>query len=372
MTNCLKKNDNNCFTIILLVNLLSIFFLPSKSEEDVGDIEKDIENFELELFFKIAYSKPNENIVISPLALATLLLLIRVSSAPKVASEIVEALHLSGQSEPVLTQKFNEILEKFKNHNLFSMSNTISVISKNSLIEVMSMDGKGTIEEWRRHSICLKIAELSNPNAPTLVQLSTGIRFNNRLLKYDIKYRYKDKFYPNSHETIVLRMMQMLGKLKYAKIPELQATAVELPYYDGLTSLIVLLPDNKEGIKNLEYDLYNFNIREISSYLREEIIQLKMPMFIANVNQSLVDNFKFMGLSSMFIRLCDIPFIIKVADVNYNAKFIHNGKSARDDPLYKINVTALTDYPFFTADHPFVYIVKSSTNLIYLIGRFVR
>ncbi|KAM7349085.1 serpin I2-like [Cochliomyia hominivorax] len=320
----------------------------------------------------MAHSKPQENMVISVLSLATLLLLLRISSAPKVANEIDEVLRLSGQNETVLTHKFNEILKKFKNHHLFTMKNTISIISGSDLTEVISLDGKMTIKEWKSHSICIKIAEFSDPSAPSLVQLSTDIRFNNLLLKYDIIYRYKDKFYPNSHETIVVSMMQMLGKIRYAKIPELRARAVELPYYDGITSLIVLLPDNKAAIRQLEFDLKSFDIRGISSYLREEIIQLKMPTFITNVNLSLAEDLKFLGLTSMFDRLCNIPFTIKVADVNYSARFINNGKSARDDPLYKVNVTALTDYPHFTADHPFIYIVKSRNNLIHLIGKFVK
>lgn len=76
-----------------------------------------------------------------------------------------------------------------------------------------------------------------------------------------------------------VRFMTTYGTFKYAEIPSRKITVVELPYKNKKYSLMVVMPDSIQDLRQFSKET-NYNLlNEITSQLEPSEIQLFMPKF---------------------------------------------------------------------------------------------
>jgi serpin B len=62
-------------------------------------------------------------------------------------------------------------------------------------------------------------------------------------------------------------------------LEDLQSTAVELPYKDSDISMLIILPNKKTGLKELESKLKTLDLNDISSKMYSTEVNVEIPKF---------------------------------------------------------------------------------------------
>ncbi|XP_065366349.1 serine protease inhibitor 27A-like [Calliphora vicina] len=250
------------------------------------------------------------------------------------------------------------------------MLNHIAIEINNEIVKDIYLDVQDTIQAWLYSDICKESYYLTTVGQEVQLVLSTEIHFQN-IFRYNIYYTLKRPFYASEFEIIEVDMLNHIANIYCGEIPQLNAKAFKVPYSDGDTSLVILLPNSLRGIKDLENNLKSFSLSSIDSYLSRDWVVLLFPKLEIVVERSLTDELKNLGMSSMFQRLCDTSDVIKVADVIFRASFYINETNSGLDPEDP-DMNELSKFLKFEVNHPFIFFIQSSMNEIYLIGKFMK
>ncbi|KAM7348237.1 intracellular coagulation inhibitor 1-like isoform 2-T3 [Cochliomyia hominivorax] len=156
-------------------------------------------------------------------------------------------------------------------------------------------------------------------------------------------------------------------------MPGLKSHVVEVPFNDEDTSLLIILPNEKDGISDLENNLDAYNLTDILESTREEHIKLILPKFKVNFNMELQEDLKILGLKTMFEHMCESALDIRVSKLIYKASFkTDEPKNFTNEPKFADNFPSIERFQVVEVDHPFIYIIKSSKNIIHLMGRLLN
>ncbi|XP_026326288.1 serpin B10-like [Hyposmocoma kahamanoa] len=95
-------------------------------------------------------------------------------------------------------------------------------------------------------------------------------------------------------------MMELYAELNYAYVDNLRAHAVELPYDDGRYSMLIVVPQDREGLSTLIRDLPYVSIPQIVEHLETNDVTLIMPRFNVEYSDDLVTSLRNMRITSLF------------------------------------------------------------------------
>jgi serpin B len=157
---------------------------------------------------------------------------------------------------------------------------------------------------------------------------------------------------------------------------------LELPYGKGDLAMLVLLPDQIEGLSALEAKLTVDNVSRWQSGMRREEVRVYLPRFTLTSQFQLADVLKAMGMTHVFMpggadltgmsseeRLF-LSEVIHKAFVDVNEE----GTEAAAATGVEVKSTESIDGPaVFRADHPFVFLIRDNrTSSILFMGRLVN
>lgn len=95
-------------------------------------------------------------------------------------------------------------------------------------------------------------------------------------------------------------MMHRDGVYYFAEIPELNATALSIPYKGFRFSFTILLPEERISIAELEQNLESFPFLAVLSRLKKQYVQLSLPKFQVESTLDLVGTLEKMGVTRVF------------------------------------------------------------------------
>ncbi|XP_037819747.1 serine protease inhibitor 42Dd-like [Lucilia sericata] len=267
-------------------------------------------------------------------------------------------------------KNYEDLLWKMEKTKYFTMSNNISILTSQIVVDTIKLSVRDTIKVWRTHRICYKAADLANSGHKTEILLETKMHFNN-VFRYSLSPSTKGYFQAYNGDKIEKEMLNHIADIRYGKVPQLSATAVEVPYSDGNTFLLIFLPHNPMGVIELEKRLKSFPLGSMNSYLRRNRLKLILPKFKTHVKMSVRDGLIALGMSSMFKRLCETRPHIRVSDIMFRASFGINEQTAGVETFIDDDEATLAKIPELRVEHPFIFLVKSIKNDIYLMGKIV-
>lgn len=94
-------------------------------------------------------------------------------------------------------------------------------------------------------------------------------------------------------------MMYTKASFKYGNIPELNAAAIELPYKGpGNLSMLVILPNEKEGLADLENKLQEVSLNDITKKMWKQEVNVWLPKFKVEYDLS---------MKNPLIKVCYFP-----------------------------------------------------------------
>jgi serpin B len=188
----------------------------------------------------------------------------------------------------------------------------------------------------------------------------------------------QDTFYRNGQTEQTVQFMHETATLRHASNDDV--AALELPYDDQDLGMLIVLPNSRDGMRDLEQKLTGEQLRDIVSHLEQKQVQVQLPKFQVRSHVNLKQLLTKMGLQSLFSqsadfsRMSDTPLKIDSGVHEAYISVDENGTEGAAATGFAVQNRALPMLPpestTFKVDHPFLYaVVHKQTGAIVFLGK---
>ncbi|EHB08566.1 Serpin B4 [Heterocephalus glaber] len=199
-------------------------------------------------------------------------------------------------------------------------------------------------------------------------------------LKFDEKNTVERKFWLNKDTSKSVQMMEQSNHLKFAPLEDVQAKMVEIPYKGKALSMVVLLPNEVDGLQQLEDKLTAEKLMEWTSLQNMNMtdVNLHLPKFIMEDSYNLKSKLIDMGMEKAFhpqdadfsSMSRDRDLVVSIVMHKAFVKVNEEGAEGAAITGSMGSITSATIYEDFNCDHPFLFIIKQNdNNTILFFGR---
>ena len=239
-----------------------------------------------------------------------------------------------------------------------------------------------TINNWVSLKTNNKINNLlpqRSVDSSTVLVLVNTVYFNDDWL-YRFNHVYNSTFHTIDGREIETNMMSVRESFDYYEDEDVQV--VSLPYKDGRTSMLVILP--KGDLRGLEEDISVDRITYWMDHMNKTEVLVEIPKFTMDQTYDLKPILMELGVHDIFDpSVADLSGLSSGGDDHYKlfVSFVvhksyidvnENGTEAAAATATGVEFTAIPDqnYKVFRANRPFIYmIVDGETNGILFMGR---
>ncbi|KAJ8913537.1 hypothetical protein NQ315_017088 [Exocentrus adspersus] len=386
------EQSNRSFATFLLVLLavISSRTILAQEDKEVQAVLQANDKF-TENLYSILARKPG-NVFFSPISVHAILSLAYQGAKGKTLEAFTKALNLpdgrvaaTGYKDIMTRLNSVEnvtlrIADKLFLQESFKLQQSFKIVAVNQFLsEVELLNFKepapaaASINSWVEKETNHKIKDLVNPadiNDDTTLILVNAIYFKGKWAEsFDVKNTKTEKFYLNDDDTQVLLQER----------PEaLDAQVLELPYANRDISLIVVLPNKRDGIEELEKNLAKIDLARITDDMYKAKVKVALPKFKIEQTIDLMSPLTELGLGVMFSPDADLSGIIETPDPLHVSKIIQKafievneeGAEAAAATETGISTTAQVDdsttsLKTVLVDHPFdIFLVQQVGPLV--------
>ncbi|KAK2581794.1 hypothetical protein KPH14_002269 [Odynerus spinipes] len=378
--------------LILAVCLSAAMAIPTDNRA-VQTVTSGINQFSSAFYADIAASNPG-NLITSPLSAAIVLSMAGYGSREETKKEFEQVLHLPEESvgrigysnlidifNNVKTVQLSLANKAFVNKN-FSVKPSYQQLTQSAFRSTSeSLDfsntakAAATINQWCEEQTNHRIKDLIEPDSisgGTAMVLVNAVYFKgNWLHKFDAKLTEPKPFHATKTKTVDVPTMHKVGHFKYANLPELKASLIEIPYEGRELSMVIILPDEIDGLPELERKLAQADLAELIRKGYNTEVSLQLPKFTIESSLVLTDHLKHLGLKKAFSQtsadfsgISDagvfISAVVQKAFIEVNEEGSEAAAATAITATYTSALYQPPPRPVFNADHPFYYnIIKS-------------
>ncbi|XP_072933677.1 uncharacterized protein [Epargyreus clarus] len=306
--------------------------------------------FDIDLL-RYATEDNSGNVMISPASIKSTLAMILEGARGNTESEIRSALRLSPNKEEYREQLnlYLSLLMSNKTGTLLHNANAVFVSNKLQLkrdyelmlrkvyhSEVRFADFKNPIavadliNGWTSANTNAHITHVVGPgdiSATSDMVLTNAMFFRGTWQRaFDPRHTQKDCFFSKG-TCIDVAMMFLSCELNYTYVDNLRAHAVELPYQGRRYSMILLVPQDRDGLASVIRDLPYMSLPQISQLLQPSDVFLYMPKFTVDYNENMVAALKRMEINTLFSKDADLSGMYE------------NGSPTVNSVLHKVQMT---------------------------------
>ncbi|XP_022369428.1 serpin B3-like isoform X2 [Enhydra lutris kenyoni] len=355
-------------------------------------------HFAFDLFQQFKTSKKDDNIFYSPLSISAALAMTYLGAKENTAFEMEKVLHFNEVTENTEGRTTTDDVEKLGNvHHQFQklltelkkptdayelnianklygeknyqfLQEYMDNVKKFYLTSVESVDFSNAPEEsrkkinsWVESQTHEKIKDLLPKNSLefTRLVLVNAIYFKGQWdIKFDKKNTLEKEFWLNR---------------------DIQAKILEIPYKGKDLSMMLLLPDEVDGLQKLEDQLTAEKLIKWTSSqnMRDNYVDLYLPRFKVEETYDLKDTLRALGMADVFNpQRANLSGMTGMKDLLLS-KVIHKsfvevteeGTEAASSTAVVVKVRSLPTHPFH-CDHPFLFFIRhNKTNSILFLGR---
>ncbi|KAL9916557.1 antichymotrypsin-2-like isoform X2 [Glossina fuscipes] len=400
----LLVNTTRHLKILIFSYLLSCFVMaePNTNTMVAGNEElfaNGLENFGIKLYANLAASNRGKNLIFSPFSIQTCAAMARLGAEGSTATELDQGLNLITDDLNAMADLYHNVLSQYEKSDILKIANKIYVqkdheiqdeynkllnekfFSKAEEINFSAnVEAARAINSWVALKTNNRIQDLissSSLSSDTRLILLNAIHFKGEWVHKFPERSTRDKdFYLDENNTIKVPMMRVEQRFRYGSLTQLDATVLEMDYKDSDLSMLIILPNSRTGLKDLEEKLKTTSLKEIMSVMFATKVIVEIPKFKAEFEVELQDAFKQLGISRMFGPQAEFGKMLKSAEPLQVSKVVHkafievNEKGTEAaaatgiQSRRKRDITQSTDVKEFIADHPFIYqIVHRSSKL---------
>ncbi|XP_061025656.1 serpin B3-like isoform X2 [Eubalaena glacialis] len=391
----------------------------------MSSLGEAIIHFAVDLFQQIRQSE-KENIFFSPLSIMSALAMTSLGAREHTASEIQKVLHFNEIAEnkeegttvdPVshrvetpgcIHHQFQTLLTELKKPTDAYELNTanrlygektflflqayMDNVKKFYLASVESADFGNAAEEsrkminsWVESQTNEKIKDLfpeGSLGSLTVLVLVNAVYFKGQWCqKFKKEDTGEEKFWLNKDTSESVQMMQQTDHFNFTSLEDMQVKILEIPYKGRELSMVLLLPNEVDGLQKLEDQLTAEKLIEWTSpqNMSERQVALHLPRFKVEEKYDLKATLGALGMVDAFSEgKADFSGMTGSGDLVVS-KVLHKsfvevneeGTEAAAATGIEIDITSLPPIPdSFRCDHPFLFFIKhNKTNSILFYGR---
>jgi serpin B len=354
--------------------------------------------------------KTQGNVVFSPASVTTALAMTWGGAKGDTAAQMKKVLHLDGTADEVMTTsgKLAASLEDPNRPIKFRIANQLFG-EKTYKFEQPFLD-----KTKAAYGAPLELLDFQNAPEPSRVRVNgwvegetekrikdlipkDAIKPDTRLVLVNAIYFLgdwedpfeKDKtskaaFFTTKTEKKDVSMMNRTGGYKYVQKDGLKA--LELPYKGGAMSMVVVLPDQVDGLDAVEKSLDAKKLADLGSAMKGERVWAQIPKFeiAPPASLDLGDDLKALGMQTAFDRkkadFTGIANPVSAEDRLFIGKVFHKAfvkvdekgtEAAAATAVVMPKAGAAPQQPVeFKADHPFLFFIRdNSSGLVLFMGR---
>ncbi|XP_057554437.1 serpin B4-like isoform X2 [Hippopotamus amphibius kiboko] len=375
-------------------------------------------HFAIDLFQQIRQLK-QENIFYSPFSITSALAMTSLGARGQTASEIEKVLHFngitgstkggatkdSGENSGNVHHQFQNLLTEIKKpsdayelkvaNRLYGeksfafLQEYIDNVKKFYLASAESADfvhaseeSRKKINSWVETQTNEKIKELfpkDSFDSVTVLVLVTAIYFKGKWLQeFKKENTVQEKFWLNKETSKSVQMMKQTTFLNFTLLEDMKVKILEIPYKCKELSMVVLLPDEVDGLQKLEDQLTAEKLIEWTSpqNMKEGLVDLHLPRFKVEESYDLKDTLTALGMVAAFnnadfsgmtgTRDLVVSKVVHKSYVEVNEEGTEAAAATGIEIIRKSGPIPDT----FHCDHPFLFFIKhNKTNTILFYGR---
>jgi len=315
------------FKLGLFVCLLPVLANMATAEQDPAALSaavKGINDFAVEFYLATAgHDEKKGNLLVSPLSASLATAMVNEGAVGETSNQIVKALHLPAD-KATRDSGFSALHDRLKNTKNVTLDvankifieqsfklkddylNTVrrvhqSEVEKSDFMKQPEQE-RVKINDWVAKSTNNKIKDLLQPNTITplsrLVLINAVYFYGKWQNKFESYRTRPEDFFVTKDNPIKVDMMHMTETIGYAEIPELNAKAVELLYQGGDVAMQIILPNEKDGLAEMEQKLRTFDLSTIQ--FTKTKVALSLPKFKLETTIDLKKIYMKMGMTKMF------------------------------------------------------------------------
>ncbi|KAG8181865.1 hypothetical protein JTE90_023603 [Oedothorax gibbosus] len=197
--------------------------------------------------------------------------------------------------------------------------------------------------------------------------------------KFDQRLTMPDTFYNEGRIPKTVPMMRQKRKLRYGFDRKIQGQVLELPFSGDRIQMLIILPEKRNGLADMESMLSNEVLEQLPNVLREVSVQVTLPRFSLEEEYDLIPFFRQQGIRNLFnAAVADISGISPTRGLHVT-KVIHkcavhvNEEGGEAAAVTGVSAGVRTGgplVPLFTADHPFLFFIQDKQlNATLFMGR---
>jgi serpin B len=247
-------------------------------------------------------------------------------------------------------------------------------------------EARGRINRWVEEQTKNKIRDLIGPgilNTLTRMVLVNAVYFKGDWTSpFEAAQTRDAPFYAPGDRTVTAPLMRQKAKFAYGEEDGLQL--LEMPYADGALSMLVLLPEARDGLAALEAKLTPEALNTWTARMRRREVEAWFPKFKMTAKFTLNEPLAALGMPDAF-RDDKADFSGMTAsgrnDGLYITKVLHKafievnekGTEAAAATAVVVGLRSMPmPPPVFRADRPFWFVIREkSTGSLLFMGRLV-
>jgi len=352
--------------------------------------------FGFNILGKIAGSREDENLFISPLSISMALGMTLNGAEGTTEEEMEAVLGLNGLTQEEINRSYQSLMKLLTNLDpkvKFEIANSIWTRQGFEVKEPFYQDNReyfdaevaevdfnsgetvGRINGWVNDKTHGKI---KNVISPPIDPLTMMILINAIYFKGDWTVQFKKdatmprNFYLSGGSYVTCPMMHLVRDFNYMENDDFQA--VELPYGDGDFSMVVILPKEQDIATDIDELTANLSISDWNNCLESldsVEVDLLLPKFELEFEMPLNDVLEAMGMEAAFnpneadfsgISDMDDLHITEVLHKSY-VKVDEEGTEAAAVTTVTVGTTAMPpDNIIMNVNRPFAFIIKENES----------
>ena len=348
---------------------------------------------------------PESNVFYSPFSISTALAMVHLGAKADTVKEMDHVLHFRklGKDVHAAFGSYLEFLSKETGDLSLKTANRIyqsirfppeeSFLKEcaqhfNSTAEVVDFSkseaASSAINTWVSQQTEDRIKDLvsaSSLDFRTFMILINAIYFKGDWNSKFKKQNTQKMEFKNVKGNFMTNVMHQKSAFRFGYMPDLQLSALELPYKGKRLSMLILLPLAIDGISHLEQNLSEVLLTDVVSNLTEKTVKVYLPKFKMETSFQLKPHLVTLGMPSAFDEnKADFSGIDKNKNV-YLSEVFHKafvevneeGTTAAAATKVVVKTRSVQIIPEFRADHPFLFFIRDSVNDVTLFaGRFYQ
>lgn len=275
--------------------------------------------FDQKLYGALVEHEDKERVIYSPFSIHTCMAMALMGAEGETAQELQDLLDFQACSEDIREYApglYHDFLKSYQNSSVLSIANRIYVMEgfevKDDYKELLEKDfysgiksidfaknqeAAQTINNWVENKTHDRIQDLISSDslsADTRLVLLNAIYFN-ASWKYPFQESAtedKDFYMGEDGDCVQVPMMQLTHKFSYGELPDLDATAIQLPYKDTNISMLVVLPNKGTTLEKVVTGLEEYTAADLVRQMSSEDVILSLPKFKSEFEIDLKDVFE--------------------------------------------------------------------------------